>query len=80
MAFQDTAELAARANEAARASRRGGAPTLRADSDAETVAHWLQWCDPNGSHTRELALADDLDPYDHDRAWDALADMLADAA
>lgn len=80
MAFQDTAELAARANAAAESSSVRGAPRLTADSNPETVARWLQWCDPNGSHTRELALAEDFDPYDHDRAWDALADMLADAA
>lgn len=80
MRIQDTRELAELANRAALESRRPGAPTLAEDSDTETVAAWLQWCDPNGSHTAELALADDLDPYDCERAWDTLADMLCDAA
>jgi len=71
-------DLAALANTAAARSRRIGAPLLRPDSDADTIAEWLQWNDPNGAHTAELALAEDMDPYDLDSAWEALEQMLAD--
>lgn len=67
------------ANDVARASRRGGAPVLSADSDPETIARWLQWNDPNGIHTAELAATDDCDAYDDVTAWDALAEALSDA-
>ena len=65
------------ANEAGRLSRYGGAPVLSEDSARETLVLWLQWCDPNGSHTDELALRDRCDPYTLDRAWTALAEMLS---
>lgn len=68
--------LARKANEAASLSRRGGAPVLAADSGPETIARWLQWNDPNGCHTAELAAAEDIEPYDEERAWEALAEML----
>ncbi len=70
--------LCDRANEAARLSRRGGAPILSVASDPETIARWLQWNDPNGSHTAELAAADGCDPYDASRAWAELASQLTD--
>ncbi len=62
----------------ASASRRGGAPAITADSSAEDIAEWLQWCDPGGCHTAELGAAERLDPYTLEAAWDALALMLAD--
>lgn len=71
-------EIAALANECARLSRYAGAPTLRAESTRETLTEWLQWCDPNGSHTDDLAIAESCDPYTLERAWDAIAEMLAD--
>jgi hypothetical protein len=70
------AQLAEKANAAARESRRGGAPKLSADSDVETLSAWLQWCDPNGCHTADLAAVEDFDPYTVDAAWDAVDDMV----
>lgn len=62
---------------------RGGAPALTPESDPETIARWLQWCDPNGCHTRDRAVAEGFDPYTDDdgenSAWEALANMLEDA-
>ncbi len=78
MSMIDTAKIAALANEAGEGSRRGGRPRLTADSDRETVIAWLQWNDPNGCHTDALARAEGFDPYTHERAWEALADMLSD--
>lgn len=71
--------LAERANETAALSRRGGAPGLSDTSSRLDVVAWLQWCDPNGSHTDAAAAADDRDPYTLSEAWEALADMLEDA-
>jgi len=68
--------IADRANEAASLSRRGGAPTLEETSTRETLIAWLQWCDPNGSHTDELAAKEEADPYTLATAWDAIAEML----
>jgi hypothetical protein len=70
--------IAAAANEVGRLSRYGGAPVLTADSARGEVVAWLQWCDPNGIHTDDLAAAEDCDPYDLDGAWLALADMISD--
>lgn len=70
-------DLVRRANEAGRSSRHGGAPTLTVASTAEAIARWLQWCDPNGCHTADLARAEDCDCYDDESAWDALSQMLA---
>lgn len=53
-------------------------PPLSETSDAETVAAWLQWNDPNGCHTSALALAEGCDPYDRETAWDALAEVLSE--
>lgn len=72
------AKWAAIANEVGRLSRRGGAPVLGPASDAGALAAWLQWNDPNGAHTAELADAEGFDPYDLGTAWDVLATMLAD--
>jgi hypothetical protein len=72
-------ETASRANEIGRLSRNGGAPVLTADSGPESIADWLQWCDPNGSHTAELAEKEGFDPYDLETAWDVLARMIEDS-
>ncbi len=72
------AEIAAAANHVGRLSRYGGAPPLAEDSARETLVAWLQWCDPNGSHADALALRDGCDVYDLDRAWSAVADMIAE--
>lgn len=72
-------ELAAAANRASSGSRYArSAPILHADSSREALTRWLQWNDPNGSHLDELALGEDIDPYDLEGAWDALEEMLAD--
>lgn len=70
------AALASVANEVCTLSRRGGAPTLTEDSEAETLATWLQWNDPNGCHTSDLALRERCEPYTVERAWSALANAL----
>lgn len=70
------AALVACANRVAAESRRGGAPFLSLTSSPETIAAWLQWCDPNGCHTAENAIAEGFDPYTEETAWPALADML----
>lgn len=72
------AKLAKAANEAAALSRSAGAPVLSASSSREVVIRWLQWNDPNGSHTDALAEREDICPYDEEGAWGALACMLAD--
>lgn len=69
-------EIADRANAAARTSRRGGAPRLSPESDVETLSAWLQWCDPNGCHTVELAAAEDFEPYTVEGAWEAVDAMV----
>lgn len=79
MKIQDTRELAELANRAADGSRyRDSAPHLTETSSAEWVARWLQWNDPNGSHTAELAESEGCDPYTTESAWDALAEVLLD--
>jgi len=70
-------ELAKRANALASMSRRGGAPSLTGRSSIDAVSRWLQWNDPNGAHTEELALKEDIEPYDEEGAWEALLDMVA---
>ena len=73
--------LAEQANEIAKLSRYGGgAPFLAETSKREDVIRWLQWCDPNGCHTDELAKAEDCDPYTAETAWDALAGMIIEAS
>jgi hypothetical protein len=71
--------LAERANEAASLSRRAGAPRLTAESTRETLIAWLQWNDPNGSYTDELADIEGFDPMDLPTAWDALREMVESA-
>lgn len=71
--------LAERANRAADASRVPGAPRLHARSRREAVQAWLQWNDPNGSHTDVAAAMEDAEPYNEAEAWLALADMLEGA-
>lgn len=50
---------------------------LSADSDRGDLISWMQWNDPNGSHTDTEAAAEDVDPYTLETAWDALGDMVA---
>ncbi len=71
-----SAIFAAAANAVADGARYGGAPTLTEYSNVETLCGWLQWSDPNGCHTPELAAAEDFDPYTLEEAWDAIKDML----
>lgn len=71
-------ELADCANRLARASRYSGAPHLTADSSRRDVVAWLQWNDPNGSHTDALARREGCEPYGHDDAWKALRSMIAE--
>lgn len=54
------------------------APELTLASNAEHIASWLQWCDPNGCHTASNAKANNMPPYDLDGAWEALESMLED--
>lgn len=72
--------LANEANEASRGSRVGGAPILTVDSDASTVADWLQWNDPNGVHSDTAVEAapesEGAERYTLDYAWETLASML----
>lgn len=75
---QARGQIAAMANECAKGSRNGPAPQLTATSNRETVLAWLQWNDPNGSHTDERAAGDDLDPYTEAEAWDTLAGVVMD--
>lgn len=69
-------ELAKRANALAKWSRRGGAPTLSSKSSLDVVCRWLQWNDPNGAHTPELARLEDADPHDEETAWETLLEMV----
>lgn len=69
-------ELAKRANALARLSRSPGAPPLGARSSLDVVCSWLQWSDPNGAHTAELAQNEDIDPYDEEGAWEALLSVI----
>ena len=79
MIAEQRAALALEAAAQADGSRHGGAPGLTADSTADDIAAWLQWCDPNGCHTRELAEGEGYDFYTLDEAWDALNEMLEGA-
>lgn len=68
--------LAALANEAARTSRRSGAPLLSAESSREVVLDWLQWNDANGCFTDERAAVEDFDPMTLDEAWSLVFEAL----
>lgn len=68
-------ETAEAANHAATGAR-DPAPLLAATSTREAVIRWLEWCDPNGTHGDEDAIAEGFDPYTEEDAWDALARML----
>ncbi len=71
--------IAQAANGCAQRSRyRGSAPRLTERSSRDEVTRWLQWEDPNGVHTDELARADRIDPYTEGEAWAALADVVGD--
>jgi hypothetical protein len=70
-------ELARRANALAKLSRSGGAPVLTGKSSVDVVGQWLQWSDPNGSHTKELCEAEGIEPYDEETSWEALIEMVA---
>lgn len=51
-------------------------PVLRADSSRETLARWLQACDPNGAHTDSAAIAEGFEPHTIESAWAAIVSML----
>lgn len=72
MDLEAKAEWIRRANCISRMAARQG-PILSLKSSVEEIAEWLQWCDPNGSHTSDLAIADDCNPYDDESIWEALA-------
>lgn len=77
--YVSRAEIATAANAVAASSRYGSsAPRLTESSSVETLCQWLQWCDPNGCHTPELAAIENFDPYTLDDAWDALAEVVKD--
>lgn len=42
---------------------------------------WVDWVlpEPRGAHVDRYALAEGLDQYDLDAAWEAVADMLRSA-
>ena len=69
-------DVASAANDAAQQSRSPGAPVLTPESSRDALIAWLQWCDPNGSHTDDLAGLDDCEPYDLGGAWEAVESML----
>jgi hypothetical protein len=52
------------------------APRLSERSTRDGIIDWLQWNDPNGSHTDDLAVREGADPYTLDTAWDALDEMV----
>jgi hypothetical protein len=54
--------IAGMANALVEQSSRLGGPMLNEHSSRETLCRWLQWCDPNGCHTDELAAAEDFAP------------------
>ena len=57
-------------------TRYHGGPHLSDRSTVDEIADWLQWCDPNGCHTRALVAGEDFDFYTLEEAWEALAEML----
>jgi hypothetical protein len=72
--------IAAAAN-VGRERRRGAhrGPKLSERSTREDVLGWLQWNDPNGSYTDELAKTEaggPLAPYTFDMAWETLEEMV----
>jgi hypothetical protein len=73
-----TSAVADRANGVGRSSRSRGAPTLSSGSSREQVTAWLQWCDPNGCHTDELAGVEGFEPYTLDSAWEQVEKMTED--
>ncbi len=78
MNAEERAVLFKAANEIGRSSRSPGAPVLGPESSRETICRWLQWCDPNGRHLDEMAVAEDMDPYTDESVLEALADMVKD--
>lgn len=75
----DKARLCRIANEVGRTARYRGAPVLSPDSARETLIAWMQWNDPNGVHTDELAELEGFDPYTLESAWEAFAAMIEDS-
>lgn len=55
-----------------------GGPALSLHASREQLIAWLQWCDPNGIHTDELAASDDVDPYTLESAWEAVRSIVDD--
>lgn len=73
--FPTPAELATRANDAARLSRYGGAPTLDENASLPTLLEWLAWCDPNGEWGNPRS--EYLSEFIRADAWEAIRVMLA---
>jgi hypothetical protein len=73
------AEVITLANQIARESRYGGAPFLTVYSSVHELNRWLEWCDPNGCYTADLAAAEGLHPYTLEEAWEAIEEMVFDA-
>jgi hypothetical protein len=72
----DLTDIARRANEASRQSRRRGAPVLRASSSYETLRAWLAWNDPNGIWTSEREFSEA--GISQDDLWAAIEFQLDD--
>ncbi len=76
ISLETRAALVTLTTEIVASSRRGGTCLLALDSSAEDISAWLQWCDPNGCHTAELAASQGEDPYTLEQAWTALLEMV----
>jgi hypothetical protein len=68
-------DLARLANEASRASRRGGAPNLSAESSRSVLIDWLVWNDPNGTYRDADMRREGYEPMSLEDAWQILAEM-----
>jgi len=75
----DRDALATKANEVGCLSRAPGAPSLASESGREVLLAWLQWNDPNGCYTDDLAATEGFAPMTTADAWAHLANVLADA-
>lgn len=67
------AELVKRANDAARASRRSGAPHLTINSSRGVLLDWLAWNDPNGVYSDAAMRREGYEPMTIDDAWEQLS-------
>ena len=67
------AEIAVRANAAARDSSKSGAPRLSVDSKLSTLLAWLAWNDANGEYAPE----GDEDAFTIGEAWHYINEALS---